>query len=142
MKKQPVTMPTTQSVQNLIDSVADPKRQEESRILVALMQKVTGEHPVIWGKDLIGFRKYSYRYASGHSGESFRVGFSPRKSALSIYLLGINFDDPKDAAMVERLGKLTHGKGCLYVKHLSDINLSELEKCIQIVLERRLTGEL
>jgi hypothetical protein len=83
------------------------------------MTAATGAVPVMWGTNIVGFGAMHYRYASGREGDWFRVGFSPRKQALTIYLMdGID----RHTDRLERLGKHRVGKGCLYVKRLDDVD--------------------
>ncbi len=104
------------------------------------MQAATGEPPRLWGK-MVGFGRYRYRYASGHSGESFLVGFAPRPAEFSIYLmcdLAPAEQEQRDG-LLARLGKHRMGKACLYVKRLSDIDLGVLRELIAsaVALTRR-----
>lgn len=119
----------TGDVNAFVDQVEDPVRRADSLVLLALMQEASGEKPVLWGS-MIGFGHYHYRYASGHEGDSFLIGFAPRKAAFSLYLLGCYFPDATERreALLARLGKHRLGKGCLYVKRLSDIDLDPLRE--------------
>lgn len=114
----------------------EPKRAE-SLALIALMSEVTGEKPVLWST-MVGFGRYGYTYPSGNSGESFLVGFAPRKTEFSIYLTGL--DLPEEQArremLLSRLGKHRMGKACLYVKRLSDIDLAVLREMAEVSVER------
>ena len=76
-------VPTGESVEEFLASVEHPVRQD-ARTLLALMQEVTGETPVMWGQSIVGFGSYHYKYASGHEGDAAAVGFSPRKASLSV----------------------------------------------------------
>jgi hypothetical protein len=84
----------------------------------------------MWGAAIVGFDKYRYTYASGHSGEACVVGFSPRKGDLSIYLLA-GYESAEVKAMLARLGKHKTGKACLYVKQLADVDLTVLAGLIE-----------
>lgn len=114
--------PSEQNVEEFIDGVADPTRQRDARTLLGLLREVTGEEPRMWGT-IVGFGQYDYRYESGHSGTAPAAGFSPRKSASTIYLLdGVG-------AHTEQLGLLgshTTAKGCLYIKDLNAVDLEVL----------------
>lgn len=116
----------------LIESIGEPARRAEAETLIGLMQDATGLPPASWGK-MIGFGRYRYRYDSGHAGESFLVGFAPRASEFSIYLCAVSAEKDVAArnALLERLGKHRVGKGCLYVKRLSDIDLAVLAALIE-----------
>ena len=122
------TKPTAKSVEAFLKRVEDPKRREDAFAVLALMKKITKEQPVIWGDSLIGFGSYHYKYDSGREGDFFITGFSPRKTALTLYLMsGFKpFDD-----LMSKLGKYKTGKGCLYIKKLEDVDLKVLEKLIR-----------
>lgn len=118
-------------IASLIGSIGEPARRAEAETLVGLMRDATGMPPARWGK-MIGFGRYRYRYDSGHAGESFLVGFAPRASEFSIYLCAISAEEDLAArnALLEKMGKHRMGKGCLYVKSLSDIDLTVLSALI------------
>ena len=118
---------TAKSVDRFIEGV-DPKRQEDCRIILEMMRDITGEEPAIWGTSIIGFGSYHYRYASGHEGDSFLTGYSPRKQALTIYIM-TGFSQYQ--ALLDKLGRHKTGKSCLYLKKLADVDLSILKNLIQ-----------
>lgn len=122
-----VTRETDASVDAFVDRVEHEGRREDARTLLALMERVTGEQPRMWGPAIIGFGKYHYRYDSGREGEMLRVGFSPRKANLALYLIvkGDGFDD-----MLDRLGKHKRGGSSLYVNKLADVDLNVLESMV------------
>ncbi|WP_270375460.1 DUF1801 domain-containing protein [Marinicauda sp. Alg238-R41] len=131
------TQPTAQSVDTFLDAVEPERKREEARTLDALFRRVTGWQPQIWGPSLIGYGIYHYRYGSGREGDFLATGFSPRKSAHSIYILpGYTDYQP----LLDRLGKHSHGKSCLYVKTLADIDLEVLAELIEAGL-RDLSGK-
>jgi Domain of unknown function (DU1801) len=99
----------------------------DCRAIVKLMKKATGEEPRMWGTSIVGFGRYVYEGASGRSGEWMITGFSPRKANLSLYIL-MGFE--KEAALMKKLGKHSTGKGCLYIKQLSDVDPKLLEELI------------
>lgn len=109
-----------------IEGLEGGSRQADALALVGLMSRVTGEPAVLWGPSMVGFGAYHYRYDSGHEGDSFRVGFSPRKTNLVLYLPGRT----EEVELMEKLGKHTTGKGCLYLKRLADVDLAVLEELI------------
>ena len=115
------------SVEDFLRSVPDERRRQDAYNLMRLMQNVVGEPGRMWGSSMVGFGRYHYRYASGHEGDTFLLGFSPRKSEMSIYLsCGFEGLEPTLA----RLGKHRVGKGCLYVKNFDDINLGVLRQLL------------
>jgi len=125
------TRPGTGDVEAFITAIADDRRRAEARELVALMNGITGEPPVLWGT-MIGFGQYHYVYETGHEGDSFLAGFAPRQSEFSIYLMGTYFpgQEAEREALLARLGKHRMGKACLYVKKLTDIDLGVLGEMI------------
>ena len=93
------------------------------------MQGITGELPKMWGNSIIGFGSYHYKYKSGREGDWFLTGFSPRKQSFTLYIMA-GFS--KYEELLSKLGKFTTGKSCLYIKRLSDVDLSVLETiCIR-----------
>ena len=120
------TVETDASVDDFLDTVAADRRAD-ARALTALMARATGEAPAMWGPAIIGFGGYHYRYDSGREGDSCRVGFSPRKAALTLYL---GTGHPLRDDLLGRLGRHTTGKGCVYVKRLADVDLAVLEELI------------
>jgi hypothetical protein len=106
----------------------DP-REDDCRALLAMMERVTGERPKLWGSSIVGFGKYHYKYESGHEGDTCVVGFAPRKAALTLYLLP-GFEG-EVAPLLEKLGKHKTGKGCLYVKRLADVDAAVLERILR-----------
>lgn len=120
------TQPTQVSVEEFIRN-SDPKKIDDSLQLVNIMEKLSGEKATMWGPSIVGFGTYHYRYNSGHEGEMCKIGFSPRKSAFSLYIL--HADDSKHE-LLPQLGKFSMGKSCIYFKKLSDLHLDILEKMI------------
>lgn len=116
------TQATNASVEEFI-AKASPDKKSDSEQLIAILQKITGEAPVMWGPSIIGFGSYHYQYESGHQGDSTLIGFSPRKRELVVYI-GPGFATFQ--ALLAKLGKHKTGQSCLYIKRLSDINLSVL----------------
>lgn len=110
----------------------DPDRRDEAQRLLALFAEVTGFPPRLWGPSIVGFGRYEYRYASGHSGESLATGFSPRKAELSVYILPGYADF---SAILARLGPHRTGKSCLYIKRLDRIDLTVLADLIRAGLQ-------
>ena len=131
MAYQPKTVATKD---NVIDYLAtlDGSQQRDSQTLIGMMQKASGEPPVLWGK-IIGFGKYHYKSKSGIEADWPLVGFAPRKGKLSLYLTYEAADFAED---LEKIGKHEIGKGCIYFKNLDNVNLDELEKLIAKAYEK------
>jgi hypothetical protein len=126
------TRPTDASVKEFLEGVEHPQRKADGFELLRLMKEVTLEEPVLWGTSIIGFGKYHYKYASGREADWLKVGFSPRKRSLSVYLT-IDMDEISD--LREKLGKHRVGKGCLYINKLSDVDTNVLKKIIKKSVE-------
>ena len=119
--------PSTADVGAFIDGVTPQPRQEDACTLLALLQRITGEKPVLWDS-IVGFGAYHYRYSSGREGDAPAAGFSPRKAASTIYLPeGV----APHASALDKLGPHTLGVGCLYIKRLQDVDTSVLESIIR-----------
>ncbi len=124
-------MSTNKTIQNdgdvmtFINGIQSPTRKADALAVLDMMARVTGLPAKMWGRSIIGFGTYHYKYASGREGDSLRVGFSPRKANLVIYTL---FDDFAD--ILARLGKHKTSKACLYVNKLADIDLDVLAELV------------
>lgn len=121
------TRATTADVDRLLDSTADPQKREDARTVCAMMKRLSGEDAKVWGANMVGFGSYRYRYESGRQGEWFITGFSPRSTALTLYIMT---DFPRHQELMDRLGKYKTGKSCLYVKRLSDVDAAVLEELV------------
>lgn len=121
------------SVADFIAAVPDEKRREEAAIIDAIHRRVTGDVPKMWGPSIIGYGSYDYTYDSGHSGTMCRAGFSPRKAALTLYLMG-NYGNrqAKADALFAKLGKHKTSKACVYISKLADVDLDVLEKIVAL----------
>lgn len=122
------TKPTNQSVKEFLNKVSDEERRADCFAVAKIMEEITGEKPKMWGPSIIGFGSYHYKYASGREGDWPIAGFSPRKKDLTVYLM-VGFE--KNGELMEKLGKHTTGKSCLYLKRLSDIHVPTLKKLIK-----------
>lgn len=121
------TQPTKSSVVDFINGVDSEQKKKDAFALLSLFEELTQEEAVMWGPSLIGFGTYHYKYASGREGDFFVAGYSPRKTALTIYIMS-GFS--KHDSLMEKLGKYKTGKSCLYVKKLDDIDLDVLKELI------------
>lgn len=121
------TKPTKVSVASHIAALANEEQRKDAKRLVALMQKVTGEKPRMWGPSIVGFGSYHYKYPSGHEGDSALAGFAARGRELVVYTAE-SFEG-RDA-LLARLGEHRTGKVCVYIRRLADVDLKVLEKLI------------
>lgn len=113
------------SVTEFLNKVEPDQRRQDAFELADMMREVTGLEPTLYGTAIVAFGKYCYTYDSGHSGESTRLGFSPRKAAFSLYVTG-GWD--LSEALLSRLGKHKMAKGCLYINKLADVDRSVLRE--------------
>ena len=116
-----------------LDGIENPARRADCMKISEMMKKLTGADAKMWGDSIIGFGDYHYKYASGREGDWFLCGFSPRKRNISIYIMGYleNYED-----ILEKLGKYKHGKGCLYINKLEDIDENVLIELISTSIRR------
>lgn len=124
----PKTKPQTVSVADFIAAIDDAGKRADAEALSAMMREATGCEPKLWGSSIVGFDQYHYKYASGQEGDWPVVGFAPRKQALVLYLAS---DLAPFEPLLQKLGKYSTGKGCLYVKRLGDID----EKVLQTLID-------
>jgi hypothetical protein len=127
------TQPIDKSVIDFLNGVENEKKRQDSFKILALMQEVTGEKPQMWGESIVGFGSYHYRYASGREGEWFLTGFSPRKQALTLYIMS-GFSEYDD--LLSKLGKFKTGKACLYIKKIEDVDIDILKELVRKSAER------
>lgn len=122
------TIKTKASVAAFLKSVDHDKRRADALALKKLMDKTTGMRATMWGPTIVGYGQYHYKYDSGHEGDFFLTGFSPRKQALTVYIMpGFSaYDD-----LMGKLGKYKTGRSCLYINKLEDVDLKVLETLIR-----------
>ena len=123
------TKPTNESVKDFLNRIPEAERREDCFAVAKMMEEITGEKPKMWGPSIVGFGSYRYKYASGREGDWPVTGFSPRKKDLTLYIM-MGFE--RHPELMEKLGKHTHSKSCLYVKRLSDVHVPTLKKLIKI----------
>lgn len=121
-------------VHEFINSYANSEqKRKDSFELLKIMQDFTGYEPKMWGASIIGFGKYHYKSEkSRQEGDWPLVGFSPRKSALTLYV-NTGCEEPDN--MIENLGKYKMGKSCIYIKKLSDIDIDVLKEIMQSTIK-------
>ena len=126
------TKPTSESVEGFLNKISDEERRADCFQVANIMEELTGEKPKMWGPSIVGFGSYHYKYDSGREGDWCMTGFSPRKKDLTLYLM-MGFE--KRGELMEKLGKHSHSKSCLYIKRLSDIHIPTLKKLIKASLK-------
>ena len=121
------TKPNEGKVEDFLNSVENEQKRQDSFRLLKIMEEVTGEKGKMWGPSIVGFGTYHYVYPTGNSGDWMLAGFSPRKQALTVYMMAGNHHFEKE---LESLGKHKLGKSCLYIKKLDDIDETVLRQMI------------
>ncbi len=129
------TKETDASVEEFLNGVADEQQRTDAIKVLTMMKALTGDDPKMWGDSIVGFGNIVYRSpATGREVDWLKIGFSPRKGNLSLYVLN---GSPKQEGLLEKLGKYKAGKGCLYIKRLSDVEEKVLEKLIKEALKKK-----
>lgn len=121
------TKETNQSVIEFIEQVDSVKKRENAYKLLEIFTETSGFEAKMWGPTIIGFGSYHYKYATGHEGDAPLVGFSPRKAKISLYFAP---GDPDRERLLQKFGKHTSGKSCVYVNKLSDVDITILKQLI------------
>lgn len=122
------THATDQSPEDFVAGLSPQRRVDDGHALLALFGEATGEQAVMWGPSMIGYGQVHYRYDTGREGDTFQLGFSPRKAKISLYGLT---DKPGSEEKLARLGKHTVGASCLYINKPEDVDLGVLEEMIR-----------
>lgn len=121
------TQKTNASVIDFLNGLPDEKKRQDCLTLLEMMSEITDLEPKMWGASIVGFGDVHYKYASGREGDWFKVGFSPRKQNLTLYMMD---GFPKYQDLLAKLGKHKTGVSCLYIKKLSDVNIDILRQMI------------
>ncbi len=122
------TRPTKISVTEFLNSIEPEQKRKDAKAIAAIMRKASGERAKMWGTSIVGYGMYHYKYDSGREGDHIRVGFSPRKQNISIYIIpgykGLE-------GLLKKLGKHKVGKSCLYINKLADIDVDVLTQIVE-----------
>lgn len=121
------TKPTSASVTAFINGIEDSRKKSDAKKVAAMMRRATGARAAMWGPSIVGYGKYTYTNTAGKDLEFMLTGFSPRKQALTVYIMP---GFAKFGALMKKLGKHKTGKSCLYIKSLSDVDEAVLEDLI------------
>ena len=127
------TKVTESSVHEFLDSIAEEAKRKDTYVLFNMLKKATKNEARMWGDSIVGFGDYHYVGKSGREGDWFLAGLSPRKQTLTLYMLG-GWEPHHE--LLAKLGKHSLGKGCLYIKHLEDVDRSVLNKLIVEAVKR------
>ncbi len=126
------TKPSLSSVQDFLEKIPEEQKRKDSFVILDLMEKATGEKPRMWGASLIGFGELRYKSpATGREVDWFKIGFSPRKANLSLYLMDLK----RHTEALTLLGKHKTGAGCLYIGKLADVDLKILKGIIEATVK-------
>lgn len=126
-KYEQKTKETDHDVVEFIEKIESVKKKEDAYKLLDIFEQTSGFEAKMWGPSIIGFGSYHYKYATGHEGDAPLVGFSPRKAKTSLYFAT---GDTERDAILERFGKHTSGKGCVYINKVDDIDIAVLQELI------------
>lgn len=127
------------SVKDFLASVSDDQKRQDAEQICNIMQEITGESPKMWGASIVGFGSYHYKSKSGREGDWMMIGFSPRKANLTLYILD-GYELKPHEQLLKKLGKHKTSKGCLYINHLSDVDLKVLRELITNSFKRVKSG--
>lgn len=134
MAREPKTRPTRVSVAAFLNAVEDPEKRKDAKAVDKLMKALVGEKGRMWGSSIVGYGTYTHVYADGKEREWMLTGFSPRKTALTVYIMD---GFKKRAALLKKLGPHKTGKACLYLKRLEDIDFEVLSELIEASVEAK-----
>jgi hypothetical protein len=127
------TKPTGRSVNEFLGTIKDERVRKDCEALVGIMRKATKAPPKMWGSNIVGFGSIHYKYASGRELDWMLTAFSPRKRNITLYIMS-GFEAYDE--MLEKLGKISCGKSCLYIRRLSDIHVPTLQKLVTASVKR------
>ena len=125
---EPKTRKTRASVGAFLAAIEDPVRRKDARAAVAMLKRVIGERPALWGTGIVGLGQYRHPYASGRVGDWPNVGFAPRSNRLTFYLPS-GFGGHAD--LLAQLGRHAKGKSCLHLRRLADVDVAVLEELVR-----------
>ena len=126
------TKPNDANVLGFLETIEDEGKRDDCYEIMNMMEEVSGEQPKMWGKSIIGYGTYHYKYASGREGDWMRIAFSPRKQNLTLYLMAGVERHPE---LLEKVGKYKNGKSCFYIKKLDDVDRGILKQLMVASLE-------
>lgn len=124
---------TKAAVADFIEAIADEQVRDDCQTIAKIMEAATKAAPEMWGTAIVGFGRHQVVYAGGKTAEWMMIGFSPRKQNITLYLGGLE----RNADLMSQLGTHSCGKGCLYIKQLSDVRLPVLKKLVQASVQQK-----
>ena len=127
---EPKTKPTETPVADFINAIPDAQVRQDCWTIVEIMQEAAKAPARMWGTAIVGFGQYRAVNASGKGNDWMLIGFSPRKQAITLYIILSGIEHSEE--LLASLGKYTRGKGCLYIKRLADVDLATLKELIRL----------
>lgn len=121
------------SVVKFLTTIENEQQRKDSFEILALMKDATGDEPKMWGDSIVGFGTYHYKYATGREGDWMRIGFSPRKGKISLYLM---CEVEHQTEILDRIGKYKTGKSCFYINKMADIDRAVLKELIESAIDK------
>lgn len=121
------------SVVKFLTTIENEQQRKDSFEILELMKEATCDEPKMWGNSIIGFGTYHYAYTSGREGDWMRIGFSPRKGKISLYLM---CEVEHQTEILARIGKYKTGKSCFYINKMADIDRTVLKELIQSAIDK------
>jgi hypothetical protein len=122
------TVKNNASVEDFLNAVEHATRKKDAFTLLEMMKEITGEQAAMWGDSIVGFGEYHYKYDSGREGDFLMIGFSPRKTSTTLYIMN-GFDRYDE--LLGQLGKHKTGRSCLYITNLKNVDLDVLQTLIK-----------
>jgi hypothetical protein len=126
---EPKTKLTDLPVSDFLNAIPDAQIRQDCWTIVEIMEQAAQAPARMWGTAIVGFGQYRAVYANGKGVDWMVVGFSPRKQAISLYVLLAGLENSEE--LLARLGKYTRGKGCLYIKRLADVDITILKELVR-----------
>lgn len=130
------TRKTNASAASFLNTITDPQKRKDCKAVAAMMAKATKAKPAMWGSAIVGFGTRRYKYPDGREIDWMVTGFSPRKQNITLYVLG--FEGQEE--LLTKLGGHACGKGCLYIKRLSDVDVPTLQQIVSASVKSATQG--
>ncbi len=122
------TKKNDESVDGFLNKIEQVQKREDCFEVLKIMQEATGQQPKMWGTAIVGFGAYHYKYESGHEGDMCKVGFSPRKANITLYIMMGGATKPE---LLQQLGKHKVSGSCLHINKMADIDKAVLKKIVK-----------
>lgn len=127
------TKRTSASVADFLNSIPDAEKREDCRTIAEMMRTATRAEPQMWGPGIVGFGHCRWVYPDGREMDWMQIAFSPRKANITLYVT----EDVLKSDLMKKLGRSSCGKGCLYIRRLSDVDIPTLRSLIRQTVRQR-----